>query len=480
MKRPSGDPAFSLPLQTLAKLKPARDLFYLRKSIPDLAQYRVAHLLIKAWAKSRGIYAARFGLLGGINISALLVPVCKALAASGHTPSSADILTTFFKHYAEFDWKTMMVYDPYFHKSLRYHRTFREPLCLLGWHAPTLNTASNASVPTVQTLTLELKRASKLLEQDGITWNGFINWNLAGVSNNGDLHPGANEFLRSFKSYIKIDAHYWGSSPSKGSKFLGWLESRIVNILVDVDRKVPELAARIWPARFSEAKSEDDKEATERTEFHGCYLVGLDLQDKSQPKDIARVAEGSLQTVLATFESRMRSDERYYDENTTYLSATIVRGKDVATLKLDEGYWNDDTLAVEFDDDDDDSEFGDEEEEEDEIIEEESSTRASRKKKAAAVPEEEVHLSGTGRFRTAADVINRLRWDPSMDISDWVIGYLDRFTGPMERSLEAWKTEQTDEEFIPQHRVLYFKKKSDGVIMWDRKKRIDKIYGSGV
>lgn len=41
-----------------------------------------------------------------------------------------------------------------------------------------------------------------------------------------------------------------------------------------------------------------------------------------------------------------------------------------------------------------------------------------------------------------------------------------------------WKDEVTDEEFIPQHRVLYFKK-AGGEIVWDRKRRIDKIFLSG-
>lgn len=231
MNRPSNDPAFALPMQTLAKLKPVRDLFYLRRSIPDMTQYRMSHLLIKTWAKSRGLYSAKFGLLGGIHISVLLVPICKTLAATGEPVSTSDIIMSFFDHYANFDWKTELVFDPFFHKELRYHRTFREALCLLGWHAPSLNTAANASVPTVKTIAAEFVRAKSLLSNCSETWDDFLNPTAETQPHPVDGHA-ATEFLAAYRSYIKIDAHYWGSSPEKGNRFIGWLESRCVMLLV--------------------------------------------------------------------------------------------------------------------------------------------------------------------------------------------------------------------------------------------------------
>ena len=74
--------------------------------------------------------------------------------------------------------------------------------------------------------------------------------------------------------------------------------------------------------------------------------------------------------------------------------------------------------------------------------------------------------------------MNRIRWDPQLDSSDYVVGYEDRFTGAQEKELEAWKSEQTDEEFIPQHRILYFKRKSDGRKVWDRRTRFDELFGN--
>lgn len=190
-----------------------------------MAQYRVAHLFIKAWANSRGLYGPRFGLLGGIHITALLVPVVKILANDVGSVSVGDILTTFFYHYAQVDWKTQIVFDPFFHGGNANHRRLdREPMCLLGWHPPALNTALNASAPTVHTISTELARARTVLSQTDMSWDKFIGPQTTDM--------GAADFLKSHRLYVRIDVNYWGSSSQKRNAFVGWLESRCVMLLV--------------------------------------------------------------------------------------------------------------------------------------------------------------------------------------------------------------------------------------------------------
>lgn len=196
-----------------------------------MAQYRLAHLLLKAWAISRGLYSAKFGLLGGINISVLLVPVCKVLAAEKRDASTADVLTTFFHHYARFDWENDIVFDPLFHNDLTYHRSLREPMCLLGWHTPSLNTALNSSKPSMCTVSSEMRRASSLITEESITWDRFLNRN-GSMTLTELTAQSATEFLHSYKSYVRIETRYWGSSPGKGRRYIGWLESRCVSVLV--------------------------------------------------------------------------------------------------------------------------------------------------------------------------------------------------------------------------------------------------------
>lgn len=236
MKRPPSDTIFTLPSPTLLKLKAARDMFYLLRSIPDLAQFRTAFLLIKAWAKERGLYAAKFGYLGGIHLCVMLARICKALALSdggSATFSPADVVATFFDHYAAFDWQADVVFDQYYYQtsSLRYNRTTREPLCVLGWHAPSLNVALNASVPVVRTLVQELALARDALASPSpsLTWDEFL-----GLDRPQPLGSAAHDFLSAFKSYARIDVYYWGGSAQKGRAFIGWLESRCVTVLIGI------------------------------------------------------------------------------------------------------------------------------------------------------------------------------------------------------------------------------------------------------
>ncbi|KAK3353558.1 2'-5' RNA ligase superfamily-domain-containing protein [Lasiosphaeria hispida] len=474
LKTPPSDPTWSLSAQTLSKLKAARDLDYLRRSVPDLATFRLAHRFIKTWAKSRGIYSARFGYLGSIQISLLLARVHKLLAHTNPTPIPLpSLLTTFFTHYATFPWATHLAFDPLFHKHrLPYTRTAREPLAILGYFPPALNTSHAASLPSTHTIAREFRHAATTLTTTTTTttstWTAFLRGH------------GAPDFLSAYKSYAKLSIQYWGLSLAKGSALIGWLESRCVMLLVDLARRAPGLNFRIWPARFVDAAGEEDEEDGDGEggrDYRGCYLVGLDKLDPGMGKEELKVALGGLQTALRRFEEQMRGDERYFDAKSCWLSAEVVNVRELGVLEVDAREWGEYTP-------------GEEEEEEEEGEEEEElaelgalGASSGRKKKGKKGKEETPappKLETGKKFRTAADVMNRIRWDPRLDSGDFLVGYEDRFVGAMEKALDAWKSEQTDEEFIPQHRILHFKRKSDGEVLWERSTRKDAIFGSGL
>ena len=110
-----------------------------------------------------------------------------------------------------------------------------------------------------------------------------------------------------------------------------------------------------------------------------------------------------------------------------------------------------------------------------------SRSRAKKARKAA-------HQTQNSKpyLRPAMDILSRIRHDPSLDESDFIIGYIDRHAPEMmEMDVSAWKggvTDFTDEEWIPQHRIMYFRKKGDeeGRRVWDRVTRLDRLFGSGV
>lgn len=194
-------------------------------------------------------------------------------------------------------------------------------------------------------------------------------------------------------------------------------------------------------------------------------------------------------TVLQDFEAKLKADESYYDSQTCWLSLTLQRGTDVGALEADQGPWGgttppQDESELAFDSDDEDfsgeDTFSDDDEDSGAPATLRSKTGASAA--AASLPHRAAKPSfaGLGKFRTATDVLNRLRWDAAMDSSDFMVGYDDRFAGAQEKALDKWKSDFTHEEFIPQHRILYFKRRSDGVKVWERSTRTDSIFGSGI
>ncbi|KAJ9638162.1 hypothetical protein H2204_004473 [Knufia peltigerae] len=101
-----------------------------------------------------------------------------------------------------------------------------------------------------------------------------------------------------------------------------------------------------------------------------------------------------------------------------------------------------------------------------------------RDKMRAAVP---AVSASTSRMRSAQDVLDRLRWDDDLDLSKYTIGYLERFNGIQEMSAASWISEPTEDEWIPQHRIRYFKRFDESgkqEVVWDRDNRIDRMFGS--
>lgn len=223
-------------------------------------------------------------------------------------------------------------------------------------------------------------------------------------------------------------------------------------------------------------------------DYRGCYLIGLDKADasKTMDKDEVKLALGALQTALERFEAQMRGDEKYFDARSCWLSAGLVNKGELGGLELDTREWGEYNPGEEEQEEEEEEEEGEGDEgkgikRDSDYDEARPSTKKNSKKKGRQqIAVVDLRVDKTKKFRTAADVMNRIRWDPLLDSSDYLVGYEDRFSGAMEKDLEAWKSEQTDEEFIPQHRILYFRRKSDGRKVWDRRTRFDEVFGGSV
>lgn len=245
----------------------------------------------------------------------------------------------------------------------------------------------------------------------------------------------------------------------------------------DIHKILPNIEVRLWPARFTDNKP---GELNESEDYHGCYRIGLQKAANASlaPKsyDERQAAKQSLEKVIDKFLTQLRTDEKNYDASTSWIDVSLIKQHDVQAqeLRLDDREWG--VYAVELESDSDDEEELDDFENED---------AEPPKLPIRSKPTPRSTPVSTVKLRPASDVLNRLRWDPNLDPADYIIGYEDRFLGARETSLENWRTEQTDEEFIPQHRILYFRKKFNdegdekGELVWERARRIDKVFGSG-
>ncbi|XP_068591309.1 leukocyte receptor cluster member 9 isoform X2 [Cebidichthys violaceus] len=87
------------------------------------------------------------------------------------------------------------------------------------------------------------------------------------------------------------------------------------------------------------------------------------------------------------------------------------------------------------------------------------------------------------RMRTADEVISRILWDSSVEGTEFVVGYVDRFLGVLERPFNDfnWDTDPCDCDYslelaLPRHRIQYFTYRGHRV--WDRHSRTDRVFGS--
>jgi uncharacterized protein (UPF0248 family) len=101
---------------------------------------------------------------------------------------------------------------------------------------------------------------------------------------------------------------------------------------------------------------------------------------------------------------------------------------------------------------------------------------------SGVLPSRSPQKLGLTSLRPAQDIISRIQWDSALSVDEFVIGYEDRFLGEKEIELARWKTEQTDDEFIPRHRIVWVRRKGSegGEKVWDRRKKVDLIFGSGL
>ncbi|EIN08401.1 hypothetical protein PUNSTDRAFT_144010 [Punctularia strigosozonata HHB-11173 SS5] len=387
-------------------------------------------------------YAPAARVLGsGTHLIILLARIVTHDPDNARCKSGYALLKTFFDEYAEWSWEDNDVAIPHEGPEMTvYKRTAREPMAILSSQRPVINVATSASVPTVRVVQQEF-----------------------------------------YRSYVQLELSFWGAGMRRIQALVGFVESRLVRLLLSLHASGN--TTRLWPKPFMH-KSERDDRGQNQSSLRLFYYVGT--ATSSSFLSIVRLQE---------FED-MVTQSSYYNPEEAFVSVSVVeRARHSEDLVLVSEL----SLADTEEDDDSDtvtnadvaSPLGNVREpiapgpHEDDFF-----LRGTKPSKTKVHAKDQVG-SGTGdlrthpsegnkaKLRTSADVYNRLMWDPMVNAGDYVVGYEDRFLGYQEVALIGWKRDIEDEAFIPFHRVVRFRRKSDNVIIWDRRSRIDRVFGSG-
>lgn len=245
-----------------------------------------------------------------------------------------------------------------------------------------------------------------------------------------------------------------------GRALIGYVESRIVHLLVDLHTIDPQARFRLWPERFTDSPpSVESKTST----VQGFYLIGVRQPsidgESSDTKSLARA--------LHNFEDAIHLNSNYYDSSSAFVAVhELDRAAVPERVYVDEIVWTDGGI----DNDPDESAAGDDgtaDDTEDHDLHDRSSPGKHLVRRKHDV-NTGTSVEGAAKLRPSTDVFNRLMWDSQYDANDYLVGYVDRFVGIMESPLKSWSRDIDEENWIPFHRIVYFRRKSNGEIVWDR------------
>ncbi|KAH8815699.1 hypothetical protein F5884DRAFT_747230 [Xylogone sp. PMI_703] len=449
---------------------------------------RTAYHFFRAWAITRGIFGAEFGYLSARDIVRLLQSVDTELEAKAREGIENGI-----------EDLEEIVYGLY-----EQHASCKEEEMAAGGYICKYTPAKGWRRDWFRIFHQEIAKMKSIIDQQKeknkdkpesqrVDWTGLLS----------DLESQPFYEKLDAQFYVKVKMMYLGNSRTACGKWISMVQENLPRLKQDLESRLsPKPTAHIWPQRLIAGTSgpEDDI-------YEGIFVLGVSLsspstsQSQTQPDILPRIEEISTQWTRQITRSELTlpnicilsidvspsspppssslSAEAHANavatktENLLPCSKTFPR----PTVKLDT---SPDTTnpSTEYDN--------------------HAFISATKNKKpnnntsneAAATalaavkqPDEDASAAKT-KLRPALDVLNRLRHDRDYDIDRFVVGYLDRFGGMREKRAAEWEADVSEEEFVPQSRIWYFKRVASGdgdgegedLVVWDREKKVDLIF----
>ena len=389
----------------------------------------------------------------------------------------AFIVQEFFAYYSSFDFRDRAV-----QLGMELDRPPRSRTIgmeVLGLHAGSTNLARNATLRSTSILQEEITR-------EYCRFHGAWGWCQV-IAPIIKLESASFPFT----DFIRIEPMYWGRSKIQGGRFVEWVHSQVARFC----REYPlgQLALRPWPLRIicdehpNPTVRFDDTPPLPYLPHNYCYssyyFIGVGYENCTLPR-LSKNLHAELETNVSSFFDGLRSSPQY-DMSNSFFEARVLPADFHHTSPLsfdttDFGLIPAETIRADLEDSEDERATSSNQE----YKKPKSKSKAKGKaksKNSTSGQAPPAASSSTPPLRPALDILNRIRYDTALDTEDYLVGYWDRHTGTQEMPVLWWKDkDNTDEEFIPQSRILYFKRISDRVVVWDRAAKIDNIFGSGV
>jgi len=209
-----------------------------------LKVFRRTTRCVKVWAKRRGIYGTSFGFPGGFALS-VLVAAFMNKEAPKWTPPQVDadhfhvtVLGGFFDFYSKFSWDQFAVdIEEKSGVSSLLPQSNMLPMTVLT-PLRRRNSCRSSTRTTLQIFQRELAQTAISLSNE--------------TSPSTFLLPQVKEFLASSVHFLCLEV--LGDDTSKVAEGLGFLESRIVPLLVSLSQSESDLGVRPWSSTFMSDK----------------------------------------------------------------------------------------------------------------------------------------------------------------------------------------------------------------------------------
>jgi len=458
-------------------------------AVPEAARTEFIKMItiVKQWSKSRGIYSAKMGYPGGIGWTILCLRILqKELASSSSAPSSVTVehlISQFFNTYSTIEFKGVSLALIGQSTSGAIGRESNAKMAIWTPAKPYFNITRNSTNSSVSCIRSHFFATQSSIRDAGgvdkIDWELFLQQN----------HH--RPLLKSSHTLAVVLVTV--SALTKGSyeAWSNFIESRMVGLVIALERVCP---SGVIPILFSRPFYNPSPSYPHQC----CFLVILnDSSESSTYSDMDPLAMSDMfRPPSQEWEHNVLSEK----PGDGFISVWSYSTDKMPKWLLADGAISPENSVTSEDDDD-----GDDMLDVDGFKEALHNSFTARKEAAAAVSAQpaasgrgtkdkesktkdkerkntktgmsasssssssSAQQMASGKLRTSEDVYHRIMWDPSFNKAEYTICYEDRFLGLMEVPFESF-----DHENIPFHRVWLFKHRGD--IVWDREKRIDRVF----